>query len=122
MGVWLFLGGLNGLLAVAAGAYGWHLLGGDEIFSMGSRYHMYHALALLAVGWLASTRPGRGAWAVHLAGAAFMLGIVLFSGTLYAFALTGSVLLAGAAPVGGALLMVGWLIIGAIGLNVWIGR
>src|SRR5512145_228432 len=99
MGLWLFLGGLNGLLAVAAGAYGWHRLGDDAIFSMGSRYHMYHALALLAVGWLASTRPGRGLWAVHLAGAAFMLGIVLFSGTLYALAFTGSVPLAGAAPV-----------------------
>ena len=119
MGVWLFLGGLNGLLAVAAGAYGWHLLGGDEMFSMGSRYHMYHALALLAVGWLASIQPGRGAWAVHFAGAAFMLGMVLFSGTLYALALTGSVPLAGTAPVGGALLMLGWLVIGAIGLKTW---
>jgi uncharacterized membrane protein YgdD (TMEM256/DUF423 family) len=122
MGVWLFLGGLNGLLAVAAGAYGWHLLGGDEIFSMGSRYHMYHALALLAVGWLASSRPERGVWAVHLAGAAFTLGIILFSGTLYALALTGSVPLAGAAPVGGALLMLGWLVIGGIGLKAWMRR
>jgi uncharacterized membrane protein YgdD (TMEM256/DUF423 family) len=119
MGVWLFLGGLNGLLAVAAGAYGWHRLGGDEMFSMGSRYHMYHALALLAVGWLASARPG---WAVHLAGAAFTLGIFLFSGTLYAFALTGNVPLAGAAPVGGALLMGGWLVIGAIGAQAWMRR
>ena len=122
MGVWLFLGGLNGLLAVAAGAYGWHRLGGDEMFSMGSRYHMYHALALLAVGWLASIRPGRGAWPVHIAGAAFTLGILLFSGTLYAFALTGSVPLAGAAPIGGALFMLGWLVIGAIGLAAWMRR
>ena len=118
MGVWLFLGGLNGLLAVAAGAYGWHLLGGDEMFSMGAHYHMYHALVLLAVGWLASIRPGREAWA----GASFTLGILLFSGSLYALALTGSVPLAGAAPVGGALLMLGWLVIGAIGLAAWIRR
>jgi uncharacterized membrane protein YgdD (TMEM256/DUF423 family) len=122
MGVWLFLGGLNALLAVAAGAYGWHRLGGDAIFTMGSDYHMYHALALLAVAWLASTRSGRVALTVHLAGTAFMLGIILFSGTLYAFALTGVVPLAGAAPMGGALLMIGWLIIAALGLTAAVRR
>lgn len=119
MGVWLFLGGLNGLLAVAAGAYGWHRLGGDAMFTMGADYHMCHALALLAVAWLASTRP---ALAVHLAGGAFMLGIILFSGTLYAFALTGNVPVPGAAPVGGALLMIGWLIIAAQGLAAAVRR
>jgi uncharacterized membrane protein YgdD (TMEM256/DUF423 family) len=120
MGIWLFLGGLNALLAVAAGAYGWHRLGGDPMFTMGSHYHMVHALALLAVAWLASMRPA--ALAVHLAGAAFILGIILFSGTLYAFALTGAVPLEGAAPVGGALLMIGWLIIAAIGLSAAVRR
>lgn len=122
MGIWLFLGGLNAMLAVAAGAYGWHRLGGDEIFIMGSRYHMYHALALVAVAWLASTRPGRAALTVHMAGAAFALGIVLFSGTLYVFALTGRIPLEGAAPVGGALLMLGWLIIAMLGLTVAVRR
>jgi uncharacterized membrane protein YgdD (TMEM256/DUF423 family) len=120
MGVWLFLGGLNALLAVAAGAYGWHRLGGDAMFAMGSEYHMYHALALIAVGWLASMRPA--ALAVHLAGTAFTLGIILFSGTLYAFALTGNVPLEGAAPVGGALLMIGWLIIAVLGLTAAVRR
>ncbi len=122
MGVWLFVGGLNGLLAVAAGAYGWHRLGGDTMFAMASSYQMYHALALLAVAWLASKRAGREAVPVHLAGAAFILGIILFSGTLYAFALTGRVVLAGAAPVGGLLLMIGWLTIAALGLRAMVRR
>lgn len=116
MGFWLFLGSMNALLAVAAGAYGWHRLGGDAMFTIASDYHMYHALGMLAVAWLASERRGGKALTAHLAGAAFMLGIVLFSGTLYAFALTGHVLVAGAAPAGGFLLMIGWLLIAVLGL------
>jgi len=113
LALWLFLGGLNGLLAVAAGAYGWHRLGGDEgarkMFEIGAQYQMGHALALLAVAWLATTRSGRALVPVHVAGAAFTLGIILFSGTLYAFGLFAVVPVEGAAPVGGALLMIGWL-------------
>ena len=113
MALWLFLGALNGLLSVAAGAYGWHRLGGDEgaqkMFEIGVQYQMGHALALLAVAWLASTRGGRALIPVHVAGAAFTLGIFLFSGTLYAFGLFAVVPVEGAAPVGGALLIVGWL-------------
>ena len=113
MAVWLFFGGLNGLIAVAAGAYGWHALAGDDgarkMFEIGAQYQMAHALALVAVAWLASTRSGRALVPVHLAGAAFTLGIVLFSGTLYAFGLFAVVPVEGAAPVGGFLLMTGWL-------------
>lgn len=86
------------------------------MFTIASDYHMYHALGMLAVAWLASERRGGKALTAHLAGAAFMLGIVLFSGTLYAFALTGHVLVAGAAPAGGFLLMIGWLLIAVLGL------
>ena len=113
MAVWLFFGGLNGLIAVAAGAYGWHALAGDDgarkMFEIAAQYQMAHALALVAVAWLASTRSGRALVPVHLAGAAFTLGIVLFSGTLYAFGLFAVVPVKGAAPVGGFLLMTGWL-------------
>jgi uncharacterized membrane protein YgdD (TMEM256/DUF423 family) len=70
---------------------------------------MGHALALVAVAWLASTRSGRALVPVHVAGAAFTLGIILFSGTLYAFGLFALVPVEGAAPVGGALLIIGWL-------------
>lgn len=112
MALWLFLGGLNGLVAVAAGAYGWHSLGGDDgarkMFEIAVQYQMGHALALLGVAWLATRLEGRRRIPVHLAGAGFTLGIILFSGTLYAFGLTGLVPVEGAAPIGGFLLMVGW--------------
>lgn len=113
MVLWLFVGALNGLLAVVAGAYGWHSLGGDEgggkMFEIASHYQLAHALALLAVAWLATERRGRQAVVVHVAGAAFSVGIGLFSGTLYAFGLTGEVPIEGAAPTGGVALMIGWL-------------
>lgn len=111
MRLWLFLGALNALLAVIAGAYGWHWLtvsdtGIRDIFAVGVQYHMWHALALLAVAWLAD-RGGRRLQA-HIAGTAFIVGIILFSGTLYVLGLTGEVPITGAAPVGGVSLMIGW--------------
>lgn len=111
MRIWLFLGSLNGLIAVVAGAYGWHGLAADEggrlLFTMGVVYQMWHALALLAVAWLA-TRGRETAPSAHLAGGAFAVGIVLFSGSLYAFALTGAMPVPYAAPVGGFCFMAGW--------------
>jgi len=113
-GLWLLLGGLFGASGVGAGAYGWHSLGESdatrEIFMMGVAYQMWHALALLAVAWLASRPENEGAWAPTLAGICFSLGMVLFSGTLYGFAVTGVVPVDGAAPVGGWLLMGGWVL------------
>lgn len=111
MRLWLFLGALNGMIAVGAGAYGWHGMGGDEgareMFAISVQYQMMHALGLLAVAWLADRR-GR-APSVTVAGIAFTAGIVLFSGSLYAFALTGAVPVEGAAPAGGFAFVVGWL-------------
>lgn len=118
MKFWLFLGAVNGLVAVAAGAYGWHSLaaddGGRAIFAMGVDYQMWHALALIAVAWLAS---GNGGLPATIAGWAFTIGIVLFSGTLYAFGVTGSIPLGGAAPAGGVLLMAGWAALAWIALR-----
>ncbi len=126
MAIWLFLGALNGLVAVAAGAYGWHSLAGDDgarkMFEIGVQYQMGHALALLAVAWLATRLEGRRLIPVHLAGAGFTLGIILFSGTLYAFGLTGLVPVEGAAPVGGMLLMIGWLALMWIAARSWLAR
>ncbi|TVR99894.1 MAG: DUF423 domain-containing protein [Rhodospirillales bacterium] len=116
MRLWLTLGGLNGFMAVGAGAYGWHGLGGDPMFMMAAEYQLAHALALLGVAWLATVATGRRALLVRLTGAAFVLGILLFSGTLYALALTATVPVAGAAPVGGFLLMAGWLLLAVTGV------
>lgn len=73
MRLWLFVAGLNGLLAVMAGAYGSHNLeaadsGSRDVFMVAVQYHMWHALALLAVAWLAERRQGRGAVAPSVAG------------------------------------------------------
>ena len=59
-GLWLVLAGFFGMTGVAAGAWGWHELGGDdsirEIFMMGVSYQLWHALALIGVAWV-SSRP-----------------------------------------------------------------
>ncbi len=110
--LWLALAGLNGAIGVAAGAHGWHALGGDAMFAIASTYQLVHAAALVGVAWLAARGGGPSS---TVAGTCFALGIVLFSGTLYALVLLDVVLVPGAAPVGGFLLIAGWLAL------VWAG-
>jgi len=121
MRIWIILGGLNGLTAVIAGGYGYHSIeansGAGDFFAMGVQYQIWHALALLAVAWLASNNTGGGRKVVNIAGFAFTGGIAMFSGTLYALALTGDVLVPGLAPTGGVLLMVGWCALITAGLK-----
>jgi uncharacterized membrane protein YgdD (TMEM256/DUF423 family) len=71
---------------------------------------MWHALALLGCGVLASTHPGRR---VAVAGAAFTLGTLLFCGAVYSLALTG-VELPAIAPIGGFMIMAGWIGLGSL--------
>src|SRR3974390_1709714 len=90
--VWLLLAAINGFLAVAAGAFAAHGLQGRldvhalSLFETAARYHMYHALAM---GLAALAGRGAAHSAATLAAAFFLVGIVLFSGSLYALALTG---------------------------------
>ncbi len=118
-GLWLIIGGLNGLIGVGAGAYGWHSLGADdavrEIFMLGVNYQMWHALAIVAVAISAGNSAMTGSRLPTLAGLCFTLGILLFSGTLYAYAIFGFVPVLNAAPAGGFLLMAGWGAIMVIG-------
>ena len=106
------MGALSALVSVAAGAFGAHALrarldpGALAVFETGARYQMYHALALLAVGWAASRWPGP--WAGR-AGWLFVAGTLLFSGSLYALALTGIRWLGAITPLGGAAFLAGWL-------------
>ena len=76
------------------------------VFETGARYQMYHALALLAVAWMVTRWPGP--WPVR-AGWLFAAGTVLFSGSLYALALTGVRWLGAITPLGGAAFLAGWL-------------
>ena len=109
--LWTVLGAVLAGMAVALGAYGWHDLEADEeireIFMLSVQYHMWHALGLILVGWRCSVGPASAKWAA-LAGIAFVLGILLFSGNLYAFAITEVLPVPGGAPIGGFCFMAGW--------------
>ncbi len=74
------------------------------VFETAARYQMYHALALLAVALLRRRRSAAAA----VAGWAFLIGIILFSGSLYALALSGAKWLGMITPAGGVALLVGW--------------
>ncbi len=117
---WLATGAIAAGIGVALGAFGAHGLKTRvapdllAVFETGVRYHMYHALALLAVAW-ASSRSGSPL--VGAAGWAFLLGILLFSGSLYLLVFTGTRWLGAITPLGGLAFLVGWglLAVGALG-------
>ncbi len=100
-----------GLLAVIAGAAGTHALrdtldaGALRTFETAARFQMYHALALLAVGILSMRWQTR---VLTVSAALFVVGILLFSGSLYILALSGIGIFGAIAPIGGICLMAGW--------------
>lgn len=105
MRLWLGIAAVNGALAVVAGAFAAHGLRSQlapdllAVWETGARYHMYHALAM-GLAALAGSRWSPGF---------FLAGIALFSGSLYALALTGIGWLGAITPLGGALLIAGWI-------------
>ena len=109
---WATLGAMLAGVAVVLGGYGSHMLdGNDEVFDkflLSVQYHMWHALALLAVGWQCSAVSKPNAWAAF-SGIFFTVGIFLFSGTLYVFAITGNPAIISAIPVGGFCFIGGWI-------------
>ena len=101
-------------VAVALGAFGAHALAGRldtralEVFEIGVRYQSIHALALLFVSLLLAHRPGPlGTWA----GWAFVVGILVFSGSLYLLALTGVGRWGAVTPLGGVAFLAGWVLV-----------
>jgi uncharacterized membrane protein YgdD (TMEM256/DUF423 family) len=110
----LLVGALAGFIGVAFGAFGAHALRSRlspemlAVFETGVRYQMYHAFAVLVVALAAVRLDG---WLVRGAGWAFAAGIVLFSGSLYALALTGVTILGAITPIGGLAFLVGWALL-----------
>lgn len=104
------IGAINAGLAVAAGAFAAHGLRNRlearalEVFETGARYHMYHALAIILAAVIAASVPG-----ARTAGWLFQAGIVVFSGSLYALALTDVKVLGAITPIGGLAFLVGWV-------------
>lgn len=113
--LFVLLGALSAGIAVAAGAFGAHALRARleprllEVFETGARYQMYHALALVAVAWVISRLPAGAAGPAHWSGWLFVAGTLVFSGSLYAMALTGVRALGAITPIGGVCFIAGWL-------------
>ncbi len=105
------LGAAFGFLGVAAGAFGAHALKSIltpdllQVFEVGVRYLMYHALALVGVGLLGRQAPQR---ALNVAAGAFVAGIILFSGSLFLLAFNGTRWIGAITPIGGAAFLIGW--------------
>lgn len=113
-------GAIAAFIGVALGAFGAHSLKDRLsldmliIFEVGVRYQMYHALGLIAVSWATTRWPENN---LKGAGWAFIVGIIIFSGSLYLLSLTGMRWLGAITPIGGIAFLIGWAIL------VWsIGR
>ncbi|ROM69065.1 hypothetical protein BK654_21380 [Pseudomonas brassicacearum] len=115
----LMLAAFFGFTGVALGAFAAHglknRLSADylAIFHTGVTYQLVHALALFGVALLATHIPGR---IVTWAGISFVIGILLFSGSLYLLTLTGISKLGIITPFGGVAFLIGWL---CLGLAAW---
>lgn len=116
----ILLAAVQGFLGVALGAFGAHGLEATleannrvDTFQTANRYHMYHALALLAVAWMTTQYTGNTiAWAGYLLTA----GTVIFSGSLYILAVFDLGVMGAVAPLGGVALLAGWA---GVGITAW---
>ena len=114
---WFATGALLCGLGVVLGAFGAHglrdRLATDmlTVFETGVRYHLIHGIGLIVVAWATSRWPNQ--W-VESAGWLFVVGIVIFSGSLYVLAISGMRWLGAVTPVGGLCLILGWVVL-AIG-------
>jgi uncharacterized membrane protein YgdD (TMEM256/DUF423 family) len=110
--LFLALGALSAFIGVAAGAFGAHGLKSRlstemlVIFETGVRYQMYHAFALLIVAWASSRFSGS---LLVTSGWLFVVGTILFSGSLYLLSLTETRWLGAITPLGGLAFLGGWL-------------
>ena len=111
------IGAIYGFLGVALGAFGAHALRDRispewlSVYQTGVQYHLIHALALLFVGVLTDRLTGTAARTARLSGTLFAVGILLFSGSLYALALTGFRKLGIITPFGGVCFLTGWALL-----------
>jgi uncharacterized membrane protein YgdD (TMEM256/DUF423 family) len=109
----LVIASLLGFLGVALGAFGSHALRArlttERIaqFETGVRYQLWHALALFVVVWFRTIGPDRGTESI--AGILFIVGVILFCGSLYLLAVTGARGWGAVTPVGGVCLLAGWV-------------
>ena len=110
----LVIGAILGCLVVILGAFGAHGLKdildeyGKSIYEKAVLYHMFHTMAILVLGLIEKIQPEIQ---LQFAGWAFILGIILFSGSLYILAVTGFKSLGMITPIGGVFFIIGWVIL-----------
>lgn len=120
--IFLVIASIFGGLSVATGAFATHALREKsserslEIFETAARYQMYHALALLLVALLISQTEFSKSSLV-IAGWAFIIGVTIFSGSLYALSLTDIKVLGAITPLGGLAFLIGWGALAYASLN-----
>ena len=123
--LFLIIASISGFLAVAIGAFGAHGLKQKisvdlmAAYQTGVQYHFYHTLALLAVGILLQQFPQSMAFKVS--GWMLLLGMVVFSGSLYVLAITGSRWIGAMTPIGGVAFLLAWVAL-AVGVYQSLGR
>lgn len=124
--IFIIVSGLLGFSAVALGAFGAHGLRSRldalpdgakrlEWWSTAAHYHLIHALALAVAAWL--VQRGAGATA-QAAGWCFVVGVALFSGSLYVMTITGQTKLGAVTPIGGLFLLAGWAAVVVAGVRL----
>ena len=104
-----------GATAVALGAFGAHALkeilinsGRLDTYETAVKYHFYHTMALLFIGFLQNTNTSKNLkWSAYL----MIAGIIIFSGSLYILCFTGITFLGAITPIGGVLLIIGWILL-----------
>lgn len=113
--LFLMIGSILGALSVMIGAFGAHALrntltsnGRLETFETAVKYQFYHVFALLIVGMLLSRIDHK---LLHYSGYAFIVGIIIFSGSLYILCLTNVGKWGAVTPIGGLFLIIGWLLL-----------
>lgn len=119
--IYLLIAAINGFLAVALGAFGAHglkqKLSADmlAVYQTGVQYHFYHTLALFGVALLLQQLPQSAAlrWSALL----FVVGIVIFSGSLYVLAISGVRWLGAITPIGGVAFLAGWILLAVAAWN-----
>jgi len=122
MNVFLSIGAFFGLTAVIIGAFGAHGLESTLTahalarYNTGVDYQFYHVAALLTISLFVNLQPKRSRL-LHYSGIAFIFGIIVFSGSLYLYALTGVSKFGMITPIGGLAFIIGWFLLLAYGLK-----
>ncbi|MDX8361016.1 MULTISPECIES: DUF423 domain-containing protein [Bacillaceae] len=116
MKILLMIGAINGFLAVALGAFGAHGLEGKipakyiETWKTGVTYQMFHTTAIMIIALIAGKFPNTPS--LTWAGWFMLIGIILFSGSLYVLSVTQVKVLGAITPLGGVAFLIGWVLLG----------